>query len=129
MTHVQLSIDLEPGLTARFRSLKQACAHAVYASRKGLSGVAGDMDMSPSELSKRLSDSDSTDNRPLRTEDVEQIVESTADYTPVYYLVERFLRDPKAKRDQALAQMAEMAPMLIALAEQAGVPTRTTGRR
>lgn len=124
MKNVQLSIDFASGLTARFRSLKQACAHAVYASRKGLSGVAADMDMSPSELSKRLSDSDSPDNRPLRAEDVERIIESTGDKTPVYYQVEKFLQDPKAKRDQALAAMAEMAPVFVALAEEAGIPLK-----
>lgn len=124
MKNVQLSIDFAPGLTARFRSLKQACAHAVYASRGGLSGVAADMDMSPSELSKRLSDTESTDNRPLRAEDIEDIVTSTGDRTPVYYMVEKFLQDPKAKRDQALAQMAEMAPLFVALAEDAGIPLK-----
>lgn len=121
MTHVQLQIDFAPGLTTRFRSLKQACAHAVYASRKGLSGVAADLDMSPSELTKRLSDSDSADNRPLRSEDVEQIVESTGDKTPVFYMVERWLQDPKARRDQALAQLATVGQQFIELAAEAGI--------
>jgi hypothetical protein len=120
--NVQLQIDFTPGLTVRFRSIKQCCAHVVYGSRKGLSGVASDMDMSPSELSKRLSDEkDNPDNRPLRAEDIEQIIDSTQDRTPVYYMVERWLQDATAKRERALGQLAEMAPVFIALAEEAGI--------
>lgn len=119
---MQLALDFEAGLTARFRSLKQACAHAVYAARGGLSGVASSLDMSPSELTKRLAeDKDNPDNRPLRAEDIEGIVASTGDRTPIYYLIEKYLQDPKAKRDQALATMAEMAPVFVRLAEEAGI--------
>lgn len=118
---MQLTIDYTPGLTARFRTIKQVCAHAVYGSRAGLSGVAAALDMSPSELSKRLSETDSTDNRPLRDIDIERIVAETRDMTLVYWMVEKFLGDPGAKRVQALEQLAQLVPVIAALAEQAGV--------
>lgn len=118
---MQLTLDFTGGLTTRFRSLKQACAHAVYHSRVGLTGVAIALDMSPSELSKRLAEDESPDNRPLRDRDIVGIIAETSDRTPVYWLIERFLSDPKAKQAAALAELAAMAPVLTALAEQAGV--------
>lgn len=118
---MQLTLDYTPGLTARFKTIKQVCAHAVYGSRAGLSGVAAALDMSPSELSKRLSETDSTDNRPLRDIDIERIVTETRDPTLVYWMVERFIGDPSAKKAQAMEQLVALVPIFTALAEQAGV--------
>lgn len=126
---MQLTLDFSPGLTARYRSLKQVCAHAVYGSRAGLSGVAAALDMSPSELSKRLSETDSPDNRPLRDTDIERIITETGDASPIYWLVERYLGDPKAKQMQALAAIPELVAQLTALAEQAGVAIPASRKR
>ena len=125
---MQIALDFTPGLTARFKSIKQVCAHAVYSSRGGLSGVAAALDMSPSELSKRLSETDSSDNRPLRDCDIERIIEETRDHAIVHWMVEKFLGDPAAKREAAMSQLVALAPVFAALAEQAGV-TVTKGRR
>ena len=116
----QMNLTFEPGLTARFRSLREATAHTVYASRRGLASVAADLDMSPSELTKRLN-ADSAEPRPMRVDDLEAIIQATGDATPIYWLVEKYLRDPAAVRDQATAQIAALLPALIELANQAGV--------
>lgn len=118
---MQIALDFTPGLTTRFKSIKQVCAHAVYSSRGGLSGVAAALDMSPSELSKRLSETDSTDNRPLRDVDIEKIIEETRDHAIVHWMVEKFLGDPQAKREMAMSQLVALVPIFTALAEQAGV--------
>jgi hypothetical protein len=120
-TMVQLALQFEPGLTARFPHLEDVFVAAVYGSRKGLNGVAGDLDMSPSDLSKRLS-RDSAEQRPLRLGDAVAIVESTGDLRPVYWLVERFCQDPEVLKTQAIAQLAQLMPALNALLEQAGSP-------
>lgn len=101
----QLSLSFEPGLTARFRSLREATAHSVYASRKGRSSVAADLDLSPTDLTKRLN-ADHGEHRPLRADDVEQIIASTGDFTPIYWLIEKFLRDPDVVRQQATQILA-----------------------
>lgn len=115
-----MNLTFEPGLTARFRTLREATAHTVYASRRGLSAVAADLDMSPSELTKRLN-ADSAEPRPMRVDDLEAIIQSTGDATPIYWLVEKYLRDPDAVRNQATAQIAALLPALLELAKQAGV--------
>jgi hypothetical protein len=116
----QMNLTFEPGLTARFRSLREVTAHSVYSSRRGLSAVAADLDMSPSELTKRLN-ADSAEPRPMRVDDLEAIIQSTGDATPIYWLVEKYLRDPDAVRNQATAQIAALLPALLELAKQAGL--------
>lgn len=115
-------------MTARYRRWRHAFVHAVHASRKGLSGVAADLDQSPSELSRRLSDAPAPEGLPLRDEDMIGIIESTGDLTPVYWLIERFLQDPSARKEAALAAIASMAPVLAEYMEQAGI-TAKRGKR
>lgn len=116
----QIALDFTPGLTAQYRSLREVAAAAVYASRKGVSGVAARLDMSPTDLTKRLN-ADSAEPRPLRVEDLEGIIESTGDMRPIYWLIERFLRDPESAKQQAVSQLATLLPALIELTRQAGI--------
>lgn len=103
---------------------------AVYGCRKGLNGVAADCDQSPSELSKRLSHVEGGEPRPLRSVDILNILRSTNDFTPVYWLIEEFLKDPTAKQQEALAAIPELVERLNAVLAQAStIPTNTRGRR
>lgn len=122
----QLALNFEPGLTARFKTLEDCCAHVVHSSREGVDGVAGYLDMAPSELSRRLNahlpqHQGDTNNRPLRVGDFVGIIAKTKDLRPVYWLAEKFASDPDVVKTQALAQIAQFMPMLMALFEQAGV--------
>lgn len=120
MTSQQLSLSFPTGLTAQFRSLREVAAAAVYASKKGVAGVAGSLDMSPTDLTKRLNP-DSAEPRPLRVEDLEGIIAATGDMRPIHWLIERFLRDPEQAKAQAIGQMATLLPQMIELAKQAGI--------
>jgi hypothetical protein len=115
----QLTLNFEPGLNDRFHTWEDCIAGAVYSSRQGLNAVAGTMDMSPSELSRRLN-RDSEDVRPLRAKDAIKIIEATGDLRPVYWLVEKFLRDPDAVKQEALAQIPNLVKQLNALLEASG---------
>jgi hypothetical protein len=117
---IQLSFSLEPGLTAQYRSLREVAAATVYASKKGVSGVAGHLDMSPTDLTKRLN-SDGAEPRPLRVEDLEGILQSTGDFRAIHWLIEKFLRDPIAIKEQAVGQLAQLVPQLMELVKQAGL--------
>lgn len=123
----QLTLDFDASLTARFRSLREVTAHVVYSSRRGLSSVAADLDMSPSELTKRLNE-DSAEPRPLRVDDLEKIIASTGDTLPIAWLVAKYMQDSDAQRQQALQTLAQLAPILMAAAEQAGL-TATAKKR
>lgn len=132
-TSAQLSLAFEPGLTARHRTLEECCAAVVHGHRGGVEGVAARLDMAPSELTRRLNAhavgrEGEPSNRPLRVADLVGIMEATGDCRPIYWLAERFLRDPEAQRTAAIQQLGMLAPMLLALAEQAGLPTKTARR-
>ena len=116
----QLTLDFTPGLTAQYRSLREVTAATVYASRKGVAGVAADIDMAPTDLTKRLN-LDGSEPRPLRVDDFEGILASTNDYRPIYWLIERFLRDPDVVKQQAVSQLATLLPQLTELVRQAGI--------
>lgn len=119
----QLTLSLEPGLAARFGSLKECIAAGVY--QRGVVAVAGKIDRQPSHLSEALSGSD---RRKLDVDDLEAYVEATGDLRPVHYLIAKFLGDPGVAQQEALAQLAEVTKMLPALMAAAGLPTKA-GRR
>jgi len=125
----QLSLNFEGGLTARFRSLREVVQSAVLTSSLGVTGVAGKMDMGHSELSRRL-DAGAADNRPLRVDDLVDIIEHTGDHRPIYWLIERFLQSPEIKRTMAIDQLADLMPQIAELVRQAGAaPSPQRGRR
>ena len=113
----QFTLDFQAGLTERFPRWEDTLTHAVYSSRLGLNGVAAKLDQAPSDLCQRLA---GNDQRPLRAKDVLGVIESTQDYTPIYWLLERFLKDPDARSQEAIARLPGLVAILEATLEQAG---------
>ena len=124
----QISFDFEPGLTVKFPSLRDVCNAAVYSSRGALKAVASDLDMTQGELSKMLS-RDQSEPRKLDVDDFVRIIEVTGDTRPVQWLIEKFMRDPAQQRAQALSALAHLAPMLVELANQAGIVSPSIPKR
>lgn len=115
----QFTLDFQPGIRERFPRWEDTFVHAVYSSRIGLNGCAAKLDQSPSDLCKRLA---GEDTRPLRVKDALAIIEATGDYTPVYWLLEAFLRDPDAKKQEAIARLPALVAALEHTLEAAGGP-------
>lgn len=124
----QRALDFALPLTAQYPRLRDVLAAAVYGSRAGLKGVAADLDMSPSELTRMLN-REQDDPRKLDVEDAVAIIASTGDTRPVQWLIEKFLRNPDEQRATAAAQIAQLLPGLMELARQAGITTAKGGRR
>jgi hypothetical protein len=122
----QLSLVFEPGLTARYQSLRDVVAHGVY--ERGLSAVAGKVDMAPSKLSEKLAGGNDRP-RDLGIEEFERYLEKTRDLRPIYYLVERFLEDPGVQQAEAMAQLSELVKLLPALMSAAGVTPANNPRK
>lgn len=118
----QFPLNFEPGLAERWRSLKSCVRERVYAHLKPLKTIAADMDLSESELSRKLADNPN-DTRELTCDDLERYLEKTGDMTPIYYLIEKHALDKKTKQAFAAAELAKALPHLIALAKQAGMKT------
>ncbi len=122
----QLTLELESGLTQRFRCARDAVAQGVY--RRGLKTTAGDLDMAPGNLSVALGDDS---QRKFGIDEFERYLQVTGDMTPLYYLVERYLGDQGAARAEALdrvMRVAEQLEQLPAILAAAGVAPKK-GRR
>jgi len=115
----QLTLNLELGLSQRHTSLRSCMAAGVYGT--GLDRIAVKLDESPSKLSEKLAGGSGERKRDIGLDTFERYLEKTGDYTPVYYLIDKFLRDPKASQSAALARLAELADTLPALLNAAGI--------
>lgn len=109
----QLTLDFEPGLVDRHRNLRDCIGSGIY--RRGLSTCAIDLNESPGNLSNQLSD-DSP--RKFGVDEFETYLEKSGDYTPIYYLVEKFLGKQEAQANQ---MKLEALRQIQALMKQAGL--------
>jgi hypothetical protein len=107
----QIEMDFEPGLTDQFPEFIDLLAACVYGSRIGLSGVATELDKSPSLLSRMLN-RNPDDQRHLPASDLPALIRATGDKRPVYWLVEKFLEDSDTKHKRAMADLAKLLPQI-----------------
>jgi hypothetical protein len=117
----QLTLNFEPGLAERWRSLKACCRERIFGNPKPLKAVAADMDLSESELSRKLADNPN-DTRNFNCDDLEAYITKHGDLTPIYYLIEKFAIDKDTKHAFAAAELAKQLPHIIALAKTLGAP-------
>ncbi|ODT97426.1 MAG: hypothetical protein ABS82_00275 [Rhodanobacter sp. SCN 67-45] len=116
-----MSLQLEPGLAKKYRSLRRATADVVY--RSGLDRCAIAADEGPGNFSKSLADRQKGDTTARRfdLDALEAVLDETRDYTPIYYLIDKYLRDDQARRDEAISRLGTMLPELTQLLKLAGV--------
>jgi hypothetical protein len=87
-----MKMQIEMQFDRKFSNLKEAIVHSVFKSDTSIKTLACKLDHSPSNLSRRLN-LVKVDGEPcLSVEDFEGIMEATGDYTPIYYLLERFVQ-------------------------------------
>lgn len=116
----QLTIDFTPGLTERHESLLDCVRECAYTNRNPLKTIAADMDLSQSELSRKLANNPE-DPRKMSVGDLEKFIVATGDTTPIYYLIERYLQDDSAKQKQAVSALVKAMPDILALLKQANM--------
>lgn len=117
----QLSLQLEPGLAAKFRTLRRAMADTVY--RAGLDRCAIAADESPGNFSNALADRRKGDRAARRfdLDALEAVLDDTHDYTVIYYLIDKYLRDDQARKTEAVARLGTLLPEIEKLLRQAGI--------
>lgn len=114
----QLTIDFTPGLSERHESIMDCIKECAYSHRNPLKTIAADMDMSQSELSRKLGNNPD-DPRKMSVEDLVRFIRATGDVTPIYWLIETFMQDEQAKQQRAMAALAKQMPQILALFKQA----------
>lgn len=86
----QITIRFDAGLVESYPTIKELIAARVHQQGRPQKAVAADLDLSPSELSRRLSGSDSDTHRNFDVNLLVRFIEETGDKTPIDWLVERF---------------------------------------
>jgi hypothetical protein len=114
----QLDIEFERGLVEQFPTLMDVVRNDVEHCGKLKKVIAADMDMSPSEFSRILSDNPS-DPRNFTLNMLPDFVRATGRKTTIYWLIESFLQDPEKRRNRALETLSEMLPTIAALVKEA----------
>jgi hypothetical protein len=92
----QITINFQAGPVELYGSCREYVASLVYQQGKPQKAIAADMDYSPSDLSRKLSQHPD-DSRRFTLDDLERFIEVTGDTKPVLYLIEKYLAcsDPK----------------------------------
>lgn len=104
----QLLLDFEAGLSRVYGSGREVIHAGIHRGGKALKSVAADMDLSPSQLCRKLAQNDD-DSARLTLDDAENYMDKTGDLTLIEYLVDRFLACASVERIEALeAEIARL---------------------
>lgn len=110
----QMTLSFEPALPDRFPTLRAFVAHRAALSQKHMKVQAGDMDMAPSTLARKLNPADG-DTQRLNVDDLEAWIQSTGEAAAVIeYLAAKFMDSPEARRARMLSKLEGMVPELLA---------------
>lgn len=115
----QVEIDFIGGLVDQFPEFNDVVRASIYSCGKPFKSVAADLDYSVSELSRRLSENpnDSIGAFPLKK--LPDLIRSTSDKRPIYWLIEYFLEDKSAKRQRAMDELTGLLPQIAQLLKTA----------
>lgn len=110
----QLTLNFEPSLPERFRTLRDFMAHRVQVQSKPAKTIAADMDMSPSTLSRKLSPGEG-DTQRFNVDDLEQYISATGDTAAIEYLAAKYLCSDESRKVRALARVESLSAELSGL--------------
>jgi hypothetical protein len=86
----QVTIRFDAGLVESYPTLKECLAARVHAQRVPAKAIAADLDLSPSDLSRKLSPHDNDSHRNFDINLLVRFIETTGDKTCIDWLVEKF---------------------------------------
>lgn len=114
----QIEINFEGGLLDKYGSFREAVIENVYGSHRQLKAIAADLDMSPSELSRKLKDNPN-DNVEFPLNRFDELLETSDNFIALLWLVEKYLDDADNRQKQAMAELISIMPRLTKLVEEA----------
>lgn len=127
-TGQQLTLSLEPGLTQRWKTLREVLQHSCLNDVRGLKAIAADCDLSVSELSRRLNPSPG-DPRSLDVDVFVDILASTDDYLPIRWLLARFIPDDTNRHAVAVQKLERLMAEVAAVLHEAKGATEQKPRK
>ncbi len=107
----QLSLDIDPGILEQFPDFRDAVRASVYSCGRAFKAVAADLDMSVSELSRKLSDNP---NDPVHFpyHRLPDLIRATGDVRPVHWLIAAFMESQETKKNRAIDQLSALLPQI-----------------
>jgi len=105
----QVEIDFEGGLTDQYPEWQDMLVQTVSGSRRQQKAIAADLDMSPSELSRKIQ-YNPNDNVEFPLRRFADLIIATEDFSPIYWLIEKFLEDSDRKKKDAVNQLIRLVP-------------------
>ena len=127
MGKTQFELSFEAGLREQFPAFREVVHASVSGCGRPLKAVAADLDMTSSELSRKLS---SNPNDPVHfpLDRLPELITATGDLRPIYWLIESFLDDADAKRKRDLEELSALIPRLQRLVHSVGTEAGNAGR-
>ena len=116
----QLTLDFLPGLAELYTDALACVDAQIKSSGKPMKTIAADMDMSTSELSRKLAHNPD-DPRNFTLHDFEKFL-ALGNTTPLLYLVQKYCVDSETKKQQATHALVAMMPQMMALLKAVGQP-------
>lgn len=116
----QMTIDFTPGITEQFPAFMDCVRSSVYGCGRAFKSIAADLDMSVSELSRKIGDNPN-DNVHFPLHRLADLIAATGDRAPVYWLLEKFLEDADVKRKRALDEIPGLVQALQAAMQKSGL--------
>jgi len=113
----QIELDYSGSLLEQFPDWQDVVKASVHGCGKPFKNIAADMDMSTSELSRRLSENPN-DTMKFQLYRLDDLLNATGDLRPVFWLVEKYCQDTAAKQKQALNDLVGIMPHLHDLLKQ-----------
>ena len=107
----QITLNYDSGLTSSYGSCREYVASQVHQQGVAQKCIAADMDYSPSQLTRKCSQSPN-DSMRFTLDDLELFIEVTGDTSPVLYLIEKFLTEGD-EISRLKARLAELEPSAV----------------
>lgn len=107
----QLTLNFEPSLPERFKSLREFIAYRIQEQRLHAATLASKMDLSPSILSRKLNQP-AGDTQRFNLEDLESYIAETKDISAIEYLAAKFMDSADARKVRAIAKVEILAAEL-----------------
>ncbi|MCC7193928.1 MAG: hypothetical protein IT356_00050 [Gemmatimonadaceae bacterium] len=102
---MEVKLTFLPGLTAKFEKLLDLLMAQTTNSARPLKAIASDMDLSPSDLSRKLRHYEG-DPRAFSVEDLDRWIQATGDLSPLYWLIEKHVVMARDAREELLDRLA-----------------------
>lgn len=97
MKEQQLTLNFEAGLADCYSSCREYAQSLVHQQGRAVKGIAADMDLSPSQLSRKLAQSPG-DSARFTLDDLERFMDVTGDTGPIKYLIDKYLANATCKK-------------------------------